>query len=70
MELAGTARVRIYNVVGDLVAKLEDTGSAGAHITQLNTARLAPGVYLYRLEKDYGRGNSSRSGVKKFVVRH
>lgn len=28
------------------------------------------GVFLYLLEKDYGGGSISRSGVKKFVVKH
>jgi len=52
------------------VAKLEDSKAAGAQTSVLNTARLAPGVYLYRLEKDYGGSNSTTSKVKKFVVRH
>lgn len=68
MAQAGTVRVRIYNAIGDLVAKLEDPKPAGPQLSQLNTARLAPGVYLYRLEKDYGGGNSTISGVKKFAV--
>ena len=70
MAQAGTARIRIYNVIGDLVAKIEDGKPAGAQISQLNTGRLASGVYLYRLEKDYGGGNSTTSSVQKFVVRH
>ncbi|MCX5786943.1 MAG: SBBP repeat-containing protein [Elusimicrobia bacterium] len=70
MEFAGKARVRIYNVIGDLVAKLEDAKPAGAQLSSLNTARLAPGVYLYLLDKDYDGGSSVHSGVKKFVVRH
>lgn len=70
MAQPGTVRVRIYNVIGDLAAKLEDVRPAGAGLSQLNTARLAPGVYLYRLEKDYGGGNSTTSTVKKFVVQH
>lgn len=70
MEKAGTAKVRVYNSIGDLVSKLEDAKAAGAQSSALNTGRLAPGVYLYLLEKDYGNGNVFRSGVKKFVVKH
>ncbi|HAH06836.1 MAG TPA: hypothetical protein DCM05_09975, partial [Elusimicrobia bacterium] len=70
MGQPGTVRVRVYNVIGDLVARLEDARPAGAQRSSLNTARLAPGVYLYLLEKDYGGGYSERSRVKKFVVRH
>ena len=82
MEQDGTGRIRIYNVIGDLVAKVEDVTSnaavCGSKLTAgnyscrstLNTGRLAPGVYLYRLEKDYGGGNTVRSSVKKFLVKH
>jgi len=70
MAMSGTARIRVYNAVGDLVAKIVDNKPAGAQLSQLNTARLAPGVYLYRLEKDYGGGNTAVSKVNKFVVKH
>lgn len=70
MALPGIATIKVYNVMGDLVAKLEDSKAAGAQTSVLNTARLAPGVYLYRLEKDYGGSNSTTSKVKKFAVRH
>jgi len=70
MALPGTVKIRIYNAIGDLAAKIEDTKPAGAQLSTLNTARLAPGVYLYRLEKNYGGGNSTTSKVKKFLVRH
>ena len=69
MEQAGTASIRIYNPIGDLVAVVQDTWPAGAQRSTLNTGRLAPGVYLYRLRKDYGGGNSTTSPVRKFVVR-
>jgi hypothetical protein len=69
MAQAGTARIRIYNVVGDLAANIEDVKAAGNQLSTVNTARLAPGVYLYRVEKIYG-GSSTTSKVRKFVVRH
>ncbi|PIR15071.1 MAG: hypothetical protein COV48_16410 [Elusimicrobia bacterium CG11_big_fil_rev_8_21_14_0_20_64_6] len=70
MALPGTVRIRVYNTIGDIATKVEDNKDAGAQLSTINTARLAPGVYLYLLEKDYGGGNVNRSGVKKFVVRH
>jgi len=70
MASPGTARIRIYNTVGDLAVRLEHPKGAGAQSTTLNTGRMAPGVYLYRLEKDYDNGTSSKSTVKKFVVKH
>jgi len=70
MALPGTVTIKVYNAIGDLVAKITDVKAAGAQSSVLNTGRLASGVYLYRLEKDYGGGNSTTSKVKKFVVRH
>lgn len=70
MEQAGTAQIRVYNVIGDLAAKIDETWPAGQQLSTLNTGRLAPGVYLYLLERDYVGGTKARSGVKKFVVKH
>jgi hypothetical protein len=70
MASAGTVRIMVYNAIGDLVSKVEDVRAAGAQLSQINTGRLASGVYLYRVEKDYGGGNSITSKVNKFVVRH
>lgn len=70
MASAGDVNIRVYNVIGDLAAKIEDTKAAGQHTSTLDTARLAPGVYLYILERNYTGGNKTRSKVKKFVVQH
>lgn len=70
MESAGDVNIRVYNVIGDLAAKIEDTKAAGQHTSTLDTGRLAPGVYLYILERNYNGGNKTRSKVKKFVVQH
>jgi hypothetical protein len=70
MALPGTVKIRVYNVIGDLATKVEDAKAAGQQLSDINTARLAPGVYLYVVEKDYGSGNVNRASVKKFVVRH
>jgi len=75
---SGHAIIKVYNAVGDIVAKLNDytpvcmVTATGAYacLSALNTARLAPGVYLYRIEKYYDAGNSNISGVMKFGVRH
>ena len=71
MSMPGTVKIRVYTVVGDLAAKIEDARPAGnGQFSSINTGRLAPGVYLYRLEKNYNNGTSATSGVKKFVVKH
>jgi len=70
MESAGTVQIRVYNVIGDLAVKIDDSKPAGAQFSTVDTGRFAPGVYLYTLERDYVGGNISRSKVKKFVVQH
>lgn len=70
MDSAGSVKIRVYNAIGDLAVKVDDNRSAGQHTSTINTARLAPGVYLYILERSYDNGNKARSKVKKFVVKH
>ncbi len=70
MESAGTVSIRVYNAVGDLASKIEDARGTGPQESKMDTARLAPGVYFYILERDYGNGNVSKSSVKKFTVKH
>lgn len=70
MQLPGTVKIRVYNTIGDVATKVEDSKSSGEQLSTINTARLASGVYLYVMEKDYGNGNVNRSRVKKFVVKH
>ncbi|PKM98070.1 MAG: hypothetical protein CVU79_05130 [Elusimicrobia bacterium HGW-Elusimicrobia-3] len=70
MASPGKVKIRVYNVIGDLVAKVEESKAAGSHTSSLNTGRLAPGVYLYLVERNYDNGSSDVSKVKKFVVQH
>lgn len=70
MESAGSVKIRVYNSIGDLAVKVDDNKPAGAALSTINTARLAPGVYLYILERDYNNGTKARSKVKKFAVKH
>jgi hypothetical protein len=70
MNYAGRAVVRVYNSVGDLVSRLDAAKPSGAQTSTLNTGRLAPGVYVYKLDKEYGNGDTDHSPVKKFVVKH
>ncbi|MDP3543431.1 MAG: T9SS type A sorting domain-containing protein [Elusimicrobiota bacterium] len=70
MAAAGDVKIRVYNAIGDLAVKVDDTKAAGAQTSTINTARLAPGVYLYILERAYNNGDKTRSKVKKFVVKH
>ena len=70
MDESGNVTIKVYNMIGDLAAKLEDAKPAGSQSSTLNTGRMAPGVYLYRIEKNYHSGTSTHSSVKKFAVKH
>ena len=70
MAAQGRVRIKVYNSIGDLASKIEEDKAPGAQLSTMDTARLAPGVYLYILERDYGNSAIVRSAVKKFVVKH
>jgi hypothetical protein len=70
MDNPGSVVIRVYNAIGDIVAKINDDKASGAQTSTLNTGRLAPGVYFYVLEKIYGGGLTTRGGYTKFAVIH
>jgi hypothetical protein len=70
MAEPGSVRIRVYNAAGELVDVLEDTRPAGVQFTDIATSRLAPGVYLYLVQRTYASGVSDRLAVHKFVVAH
>ena len=49
-ETTGTARLALYDVLGRRVATIADGVSAGDQTATLDTAGMAPGVYLLRLD--------------------
>lgn len=68
---SGTVKIRIYNAVGDKVATAEDTGKgAGLQFTDLDTAKLASGVYFYFVDVTYDAGTTEKQKKRKFVVLH
>jgi len=68
MAESGTVTIRVYNAAGQLVDFLEETKPAGSQRTAISTAKLAPGVYFYLLERHYASGHSNNIGPRKFVV--
>jgi hypothetical protein len=68
MAESGTVRIRVYNASGQLVTTLEESKSAGVQSTTITASLMAPGVYLYILERHYGSGSSDKIGPRKFVV--
>jgi hypothetical protein len=71
MDQPGTVIIRVYNAIGDIAAKINDTKTTiGSNSSTLNTGRLAPGVYFYFVEKHYGGGTVNKDAVMKFGVVH
>jgi len=68
MERPGKAKVRIFNAIGDLMARAEEMKETGLQETALNIAGYAPGVYLYKVEVEYTSGGKASFTAKKFVV--
>jgi hypothetical protein len=66
---ACTARVHVYKSDGE-EAEVEEGSysSAGVHSLDLDTSKLAPGVYFYTLDKQDRTGGKSRTDVNKFMV--
>ena len=70
MDQPGNVIIRVYNAIGDIAAKIDESKPAGPQTSPLNTGRLAPGVYFFVVEKHYGGGVVNRGVVKKFGVVH
>jgi len=70
MAESGNVNIRVYNEVGDLVTKVEDSKPAGPQLSTIHTDWLAPGVYFYILNMNYYSGVSDKRKLKKFVVKH
>ncbi len=52
---ASRVLVEIYNVLGERIETLEDkTEQAGTHEVSFDGSRLPSGVYLFRIQTDYG----------------
>jgi len=70
MAESGTVRIRVYNAAGALVDFIDEAKPEGTQSTIITTARMAPGVYFYLLERRYGSGRLDRISTHKFVVTH
>ena len=50
LQTAGPVKLRVYNILGKLVATLVDENQrAGSHEVQFNASHLSSGVYFYRI---------------------
>ena len=62
-------KLDIYNILGQRVIELiNNTESAGSHEVVWNAAKLASGVYIYRVEATSNSGGRVFSDVKKMVM--
>jgi photosystem II stability/assembly factor-like uncharacterized protein len=63
LSRSGRVALKVFDVAGREIATLVDgSQSAGLHTTEFEAARLASGVYLYRLEVD-GRAMACRKAL-------
>ena len=70
MDQQGSVVIRVYNAIGDIAAKINESKASGTQTSTLNTGRLAPGVYFFIVEKHYGGGVVNKDAVIKFGVVH
>ncbi|HVM33226.1 MAG TPA: sugar-binding protein [bacterium] len=65
---AGTAKIKVWNAWGNLVATLSEPKAAGLQSSLLNVSSFAPGHYFYRVELDYGSGRADRFKTQVLAV--
>jgi hypothetical protein len=69
MSETGTAKIKVWNAWGNLVASLNDIKGAGLQSSALNVTSFAPGHYFYRVEMKYDSGRSESYKTQVLAVR-
>jgi len=69
MAESGTAKIKVWNAWGNLVASLEEAKGAGLQSSGLNVASFAPGHYFYRVEMDYASGRKATFKTQVLAVK-
>ena len=70
MVSPGVASIRVYNEIGVLVSKVEESKLAGPQGSTINVDKLATGVYYYILNITYDDGTTKKHPKRKFAVNH
>ena len=68
MASPGTAEIRVFNAVGQMVCKQVEVQAGGPQTSTLNFTGYAPGVYLYLIKMTYDSGGTDSAPVSKFLV--
>jgi hypothetical protein len=68
MGAPGKVKIRVFNILGEMVARLEEDKPAGVQVTRLTTGNYAPGIYLYKIDINYDSGGVQSLPVAKFLV--
>jgi Carbohydrate family 9 binding domain-like/PA14 domain len=69
MAAAGTAKIKVWNAWGNLVATLGDPKGPGLQSSALNVASFAPGHYFYRVELVYGSGQKDTFRTQVLAIK-
>jgi hypothetical protein len=70
MAGSGNVEIRIFNAVGQMVARQFEVQSGGPQTSAVNLIGYASGVYLYLINMTYDTGESGSLPVSKFLVVH
>ena len=62
--------MRVWNIAAEKACDVQEAKGAGPQTTDIDVSKCANGVYLYKVELDYGSGKVERSSLKQFVVIH
>jgi hypothetical protein len=68
MGADGALIVRIYNEAGMIAARYEERAAVGAHVSDVDISRLAPGVYFCLVDLFYDSGEREKLKMKKLLV--
>jgi flagellar hook assembly protein FlgD len=65
----GTVKLTVYNILGELVQELLNTGkSVGYHQVTWNAIDVPAGVYIYRLDAVASDNSQSFTDIKKMLL--
>jgi len=65
LEAPGKVKIKIYNIIGELIDELEEYKLQGVQTTSWNISNIASGIYLYRIESGKSKFKLKKLGIIK-----